>query len=262
MSQDKKSTLVLIPGSFLPSTHYIPLLAHLPPGTKSHILDPPSYHTKRPGAPPTMADDASFVASFLSQLADAGEEVVLVAHSYGGMPASECLRGLSTESRANEGKRGGVRRLGYVTAVVPKEGEGLRETMVGGVQVPLEVDEVGFLSLLFFLACTGKIGMGRFRELALGCEETKVYVLMSYSGWLALPPRPSRHPIRMLQYHGSRSRRTRHGCTRPTQQRGLRQHTHLPGLQRRPCELVSVRARPVRDPRRAGGGYPRYRGEL
>lgn len=162
MSQDKKPTLVLIPGSFLSSTHYTPLLAHLPPGTKSHILDPPSYHTKRPGAPPTMADDASFVASFVTQLADAGEEVVLVAHSYGGMPASECLRGLSAESRANEGKRGGVRRLGYVTAVVPKEGEGLRETMVGGVQVPLEADEVGFLSSFFFLACTGKFGLGRF----------------------------------------------------------------------------------------------------
>ncbi|KAJ4986822.1 putative esterase/lipase, partial [Stagonosporopsis vannaccii] len=141
MSTDKTPTLVLVPGSFLPSTHYTPLLAHLPPGTKSHILDPPSYHTKRPGPPPTMADDASFVASFVRNLADAGDEVVLVAHSYGGMPASECMAGLSVESRRKEGKRGGVRRLAYVTAVVPKVGEGLAETMLGGVQVPLEADE-------------------------------------------------------------------------------------------------------------------------
>lgn len=89
-----------------------------------------------------MYDDATHVASFITRLADAGEEVVLVAHSYGGTPASECMSGLSVESRRKEGKEGGVRRLGYVTAVVPKVGGGLAETMVGGVQVPLEPDEV------------------------------------------------------------------------------------------------------------------------
>ncbi len=68
-----------------------------------------------------------------------------MSHSYGGMPASECMAGLSVGERWAQGKPGGVIRLAYITAVVPKVGNALGETMIGGVQVPLEADEVGLL---------------------------------------------------------------------------------------------------------------------
>lgn len=98
-----------------------------------------------------MYDDAFFIASFVSKLADASEEIVLVAHSYGGAPASESLAGLSLLERQKHGKPGGVVRLAYITAVVPKVGNGLADTMIGGIQVPLEVDEVSIdhVSLIF-----------------------------------------------------------------------------------------------------------------
>lgn len=143
MPPAKKATIVLIPGSFLHSSHYEPTLAPLrASGLTIHVLDPPCFHAKKPGPLPSMYDDSSFVGEFITELADRGEEVVLVAHSYGGMPASECVRGLSVDARRKEGKQGGVVRLAFVTAVVPKVGGGLADTMVGGVQVPLVPDEV------------------------------------------------------------------------------------------------------------------------
>lgn len=148
----RKPTVVLIPGSFINSAYYTPTIQPLrDAGVTVHLLDPPCYYSKKPGPPPTMYDDASFIASFVSKLADASEEIVLVAHSYGGAPASESLAGLSLLERQKHGKPGGVVRLAYITAVVPKVGNGLADTMIGGIQVPLEVDEVSIdhVSLIF-----------------------------------------------------------------------------------------------------------------
>lgn len=143
----KKPTIVLIPGSFVHSSHYDPTLQPLrDKGLSIHVLDPPCYHTKKPGPPPTMHDDAAFITDFVEGLADKGEEVVLVSHSYGGTPASECMKGadgsgLSVDARRKVGKRGGMVRLAFVTAVVPKVGGALADTM-GVVEVPMEADEV------------------------------------------------------------------------------------------------------------------------
>lgn len=143
----KEPTIILIPGSFCHSSLYTPTLQPLiTSGHKIHILDPPCFHTKKPGPAPTMHDDASFIAAFVTQLADTGERIVLAAHSYGGMPSSQSLKGLSLSERAREGKQGGVVRLAFVTAVVPKQGGTLPETLGGGVPVPVEADEDGWLS--------------------------------------------------------------------------------------------------------------------
>lgn len=143
MPASKKPAIVLVPGSFCHSSHYAPGLKPLQDaGVSVHILDPPTYHSKKTGDLPTLHDDASFIAKTVEKLADQGEEVVLVAHSYGGTPASESIKGLSVSERKEQGKPGGVVRLAYISAVVPKVGEGMGETMVGGVQVPLEPDEV------------------------------------------------------------------------------------------------------------------------
>ncbi|KAF2995116.1 hypothetical protein E8E13_004244 [Curvularia kusanoi] len=146
MPTPKQPTIVLIPGSFVHSSHYTPTLQPLiSAGTKIHILDPPCYHSKKPGPAPTMQDDAAFVAEFVSRLADAGEHIVLASHSYGGLPSSESVAGLTLSERTRNGKQGGIVRLAYVTAVVPKKGNSLPETMIGGVPVPLEADEDGWL---------------------------------------------------------------------------------------------------------------------
>lgn len=76
----------------------------------------------RPGDPPTMYDDAAFIAAHVTALADAGRDVLLVTHSYGGTPATESVRGLSKRERLAEGKKGGIVGLAYMTSLVPEVG--------------------------------------------------------------------------------------------------------------------------------------------
>jgi pimeloyl-ACP methyl ester carboxylesterase len=145
-------TIVLVPGSFSHSAVYLPLAEPLrAAGLTVHLLDPPSYYTKKAGAPPTVYDDAAFIASFVRGLVDAGEEVVVLAHSYGGTPTSQALEGLTVRERRAKGEKGGVARVGFITAVVPPVGTSVMEFMgtpASGEQ-PYEADAVGYVLFLF-----------------------------------------------------------------------------------------------------------------
>ncbi|KAI0854607.1 alpha/beta-hydrolase [Xylaria cubensis] len=76
----------------------------------------------RPGDPPTMYDDAAFISTHVTGLADAGRDVLLVTHSYGGTPATESVRGLTKTQRRLQGKHGGIVGLAYMTSLVPEVG--------------------------------------------------------------------------------------------------------------------------------------------
>lgn len=69
-----------------------------------------------------MYDDAALIASEVEKFADQGKDVVILAHSYGGVPMTESVKGLSKKERAAAGKKGGIVRLGYMTALVPEVG--------------------------------------------------------------------------------------------------------------------------------------------
>jgi hypothetical protein len=48
--------------------------------------------------------------------------VILVSHSYSGMPASEACDGFGRKQRAAEGLSGGIVRLVYIQALAVSEG--------------------------------------------------------------------------------------------------------------------------------------------
>lgn len=80
-------TLVIVPGSFGASELYDPVVVPLrEKGYIIHVLDPPCYPKSfKKGNPlPNMYDDAKFVKDFVEGLADKGEDVVIMPHSYGG----------------------------------------------------------------------------------------------------------------------------------------------------------------------------------
>jgi hypothetical protein len=79
-----------------------------------------------------MADDAAHIASVVSPLVDAGKEIVLVAHSYGGVPVTESIKGLSLKERASNGQKGGIKSIVYFAALVPKLGESCGVTTADG----------------------------------------------------------------------------------------------------------------------------------
>jgi pimeloyl-ACP methyl ester carboxylesterase len=73
----------------------------------------------------THFDDAAAISAVLSSLADGGHDIVIIMHSYGGIPGTQAVAGLSKTSRLAEGKKGGVIALVYLCAFLLQKGESL-----------------------------------------------------------------------------------------------------------------------------------------
>jgi hypothetical protein len=54
-----------------------------------------------------MFDDATFIAKETEKLADHGKDMILVVHSYGGVPITESAKGLGKQERQEARKKGG-----------------------------------------------------------------------------------------------------------------------------------------------------------
>lgn len=63
-----------------------------------------------------VAEDAAALAAELATLTDAGKDVVMVCHSYGGVVASTAVEGYGYADRVAAGLSGGVIMLVYMTA--------------------------------------------------------------------------------------------------------------------------------------------------
>jgi len=145
-------TLVIIPTSFCPSSFYDRQVDFLrSKGYSAHSLDPPSFPASyMPGsAAPTLYDDALFIREFVTKLVDEGQDVVMLAHGYGSCPASQSLKGLTRNERTANGNIGGVVRLAFLTAVVPKVGENTIMTVSAsgsGGAPEVKIDQRGWMT--------------------------------------------------------------------------------------------------------------------
>jgi pimeloyl-ACP methyl ester carboxylesterase len=74
-------------------------------------------------------DAASLRTNLLQPLVEAGKDVIVMMHSYGGMYGSQAVQGLSKRERKKSGKQGGVVSLVYVSAVTPLEGQSTLDMM-------------------------------------------------------------------------------------------------------------------------------------
>jgi hypothetical protein len=68
-----------------------------------------------------------------------------------GAPSSQSLEKITKSARLAAGKKGGVTRIAYLTAIVPKVGDNLVTTIAGGAPA-MDIDEVSFVSVLFHLS--------------------------------------------------------------------------------------------------------------
>lgn len=122
-----KPSLLIITGSFaLPEFYDNIVEAVSAKGYEIRTLHLQSVLPKngvpREGGPATMYDDASAIAEEVEILADHGKDVILIPHSYGGVPTTESLKGLAKSDREKQGKKGGVIRIAYMTCLVPELG--------------------------------------------------------------------------------------------------------------------------------------------
>ncbi|KAK7967271.1 uncharacterized protein PG986_001548, partial [Apiospora aurea] len=141
-------SIIVIPGASGLPKHFQPVVdAIAKRGIDIQALHLPSVGLEsgevRPGPPPTLQDDAAFIAKHIASLADPGRDVLLIAHSYGGAPASEAVKGWSKTSRQEQGLEGGVIRIAYMTSLVPALGQapgGILAELPAENQTPMTVD--------------------------------------------------------------------------------------------------------------------------
>lgn len=76
-------------------------------------------------------ENAAAIRKVLQKLCDEGQEIVVVAHSYGGATSSCAVEGLGSKQRAAAGQPGGVILLVYLTAFVIPKGVSILEASGG-----------------------------------------------------------------------------------------------------------------------------------
>ncbi|KAF6805871.1 hypothetical protein CSOJ01_09227 [Colletotrichum sojae] len=90
-----------------------------------------------------LEQDAAALRSTLETLADAGKQIVLVVHSYGGMVGSNAVSGLGWQQRLDAGKTGGVIMMVYLSAFAAPNNTSLLDMLSGEYLPWMRVDEKG-----------------------------------------------------------------------------------------------------------------------
>lgn len=132
MSTMTKPLIVLVPGAWHSPEHYGPLVKHLhAAGYETDAVMLPSYGGELANWDP----DVEAIRQSITKAVDAGKDVFLVAHSYGGFPAQEACRGLDKATLEAQGKSGGIIRLCWLCAFLGDEGQSLMGYL-GGQDLP------------------------------------------------------------------------------------------------------------------------------
>ena len=134
-----KPMVLVIPGAWHPPIAYAPILDALGiSALDADVATLPSFNPRDHFTPACTADAKAVREKILSLLDDATRDVLLLIHSYGGIPAGGAAHGLSKRARAREGKTTGVVGLIYMAAFVVPEGQTLKD-FLGGRHAPYVV---------------------------------------------------------------------------------------------------------------------------
>ncbi|KAI9039358.1 alpha/beta hydrolase [Aspergillus affinis] len=132
MENREKPTILLIPGAYHQGSAFEPVAT---------ILRQQGYQAKTitllsAGGPAstTVHDDAEYIQkSYLDELVSQGKEVILVLHSYAGVPGTESVKGHARKDLVAQGKKGGVVGLVYLAAFLIPAGASVETIVPGGL---------------------------------------------------------------------------------------------------------------------------------
>ncbi|OJK00926.1 hypothetical protein ASPACDRAFT_117534 [Aspergillus aculeatus ATCC 16872] len=117
-----KPTLIFAPGAWYPPTAFDPVIEKLP-GYRCHTVAFPSI--QQATTVQDLHSDINIVRSLVQQEADNGHDILVVSHSWSGLPVNSALDGLGKAKREVAGKSGGVIKLVFLAAFLPEVGESL-----------------------------------------------------------------------------------------------------------------------------------------
>jgi hypothetical protein len=118
-----KPTILFLPCAWHTTAYYTPVRTTLSTyGYSTAAIALPSLnpHTNIYD----FSEDVKVIKNAVTNLVDEGKDIILVCHSYSGLPGPEALRGLGKLERQKNGKKGGVTRLVFVMAIMLPEGKG------------------------------------------------------------------------------------------------------------------------------------------
>ncbi|KAL9031422.1 MAG: hypothetical protein Q9180_006807, partial [Flavoplaca navasiana] len=143
MAPYQKPVFVIVPGGAQTPSHYAYLqllLLSQGYGVLSALL--PTIGT---GAKVTIEDDTEYIRSrmLLPILNIEKHNIIIISHSYSGIPASAAAQGLSKADRAADGKETSVIGQIFIAAILARGGDGKDIVATFGGQLPphIQVDE-------------------------------------------------------------------------------------------------------------------------
>lgn len=128
-----RPAVVIVPGAWHPGHLYIPFANQLNEAGFSTTIAPiSSLSSGEPSKADCRADAEAIRRHLVGIFEKEGKDVILVAHSYGGIPGGASAHGLM---KSSEAQAAGVIGLIYVSAFVVPESQSLL-TQLGGKHAP------------------------------------------------------------------------------------------------------------------------------
>ena len=248
-----KPTIVLIPGAwFHPSTYdqFISILQRLSYPT---VYAPyPSLDPSDPATADAAHDTEAVLQNFLLPLIEnEGKDVVILMHSYGGVPGSSAARGLAKAQRSKKAKKGGVVGLIYFSGFVLPDGASVADGQGGQLPAWVKQNEVRFPPLSLYLFSEQRLSSPIMYMKMFGLWACHINSLPTLPALTRPhhPREPSRPPLSRYRPHHRRGERITDGSSRiaSLQVSGscacvdgsrLRGSTGLSGIHRRPSHTA------------------------
>ncbi|KAI2712108.1 hypothetical protein CBS147332_5744 [Penicillium roqueforti] len=115
-------SIVIVPGAWHRPAHYQHLIEELAKvNYDAEAVTLPSIDSNPPLA--TWNEDAQAVRQVIMSKLDAGKDVIVLAHSFGGVAMSEAAKGLGKKDRVAQGLKGGIIKLVYMCAMALPKGQ-------------------------------------------------------------------------------------------------------------------------------------------
>ena len=138
-----RPVIALVPGAWHSPIHYSTLIVLLrSKGYQVVTHRNPSCDSDDPNAQSVSSDAAFIRSNLLLPQIDAGKDVILAMHSYGGCPGAVAAKGLSKAELAAKGKKGGIIGLLFICAFLANEGDSLLSKLPGQVFDPWVISYV------------------------------------------------------------------------------------------------------------------------
>lgn len=120
-----KPSIVFLPGAWHTAECFDALTPYLKEvGYDTYPLTLPSV--SEPDPIRSLDPEIEHVHKTIIPLIEDGQDVIIVCHSYGGVPGSSSVKGLSKKDRAAQGKLGGVSAMVYICSWMIEEGQTIR----------------------------------------------------------------------------------------------------------------------------------------